>query len=182
MQLQAFALEHLETPTGTIQLFTDERGRIRALDWRTHEARTERLLARYYRSAPFSLREATRESKAKRAVLRYFDGKLDAIDELEVVYAGTDFQNQVWRALRRIPRGQTWSYGMLARAIGRPATVRAVGLANGANPIAIVVPCHRVIGADASLTGYGGGLERKHWLLTHEGFDTNASRGKIARG
>ena len=83
--------------------------------------------------------------------------------------SGTAFQNQVWSALRRIPRGQTLSYGALAKKIDRPAAVRAVGLANGANPIAIVVPCHRVIGANASLTGYGGGLERKRWLLDHEG-------------
>jgi methylated-DNA-[protein]-cysteine S-methyltransferase len=81
---------------------------------------------------------------------------------------GTPFQRSVWSALRRIPSGRTLSYGGLATKIGRPAAVRAVGLANGANPIAIVVPCHRVIGADASLTGYGGGLERKRWLLAYE--------------
>ncbi|HEY4105437.1 MAG TPA: hypothetical protein VGM44_16175, partial [Polyangiaceae bacterium] len=86
MHTQPFVFEHLETPTGTMKLFSDERGRIRALDWQTHDARTERLLARYYRHAPFSLHAATRESKAKRALLRYFDGKLNATDELEVVY------------------------------------------------------------------------------------------------
>ena len=75
----------------------------------------------------------------------------------------------MWAALRRIPAGTTTSYGALAAEIGRPAAVRAVGLANGANPVAIVVPCHRVIGADGSLTGYGGGLPRKRWLLAHEG-------------
>jgi methylated-DNA-[protein]-cysteine S-methyltransferase len=85
------------------------------------------------------------------------------------VTTGTAFQRDVWRALRRIPTGRTLSYGVLATKIGRPAAVRAVGLANGANPIAIVVPCHRVIGADASLTGFGGGIERKRWLLSHEG-------------
>jgi methylated-DNA-[protein]-cysteine S-methyltransferase len=81
---------------------------------------------------------------------------------------GTDFQRTVWQALRRIPCGTTISYGELARRIGRPAAVRAVGLANGANPVGVVVPCHRVIGADGSLTGYGGGIERKRWLLAHE--------------
>jgi methylated-DNA-[protein]-cysteine S-methyltransferase len=86
-----------------------------------------------------------------------------------VATSGTEFQNQVWTALRRIPTGKTLSYGALAKQIGRPAAVRAVGLANGSNPIAIVVPCHRVVGANASLTGYGGGLERKRWLLDHEG-------------
>jgi methylated-DNA-[protein]-cysteine S-methyltransferase len=75
----------------------------------------------------------------------------------------------VWKTLQRIPAGQTWSYAELARAVGRPDAVRAVGAANGANPIPIVIPCHRVIGADGRLVGYGGGLERKRWLLAHEG-------------
>ena len=82
---------------------------------------------------------------------------------------GTDFQRHVWRALRAIRCGTTVTYGALAQRIGRPAAVRAVGHANGANPISIVVPCHRVIGADRSLTGYGGGIARKRWLLIHEG-------------
>ncbi len=86
-----------------------------------------------------------------------------------VATVGTDFQRKVWAALQRIPAGQTRSYGQLAAEIGEPDAARAVGLANGANPIAIVVPCHRVIGADGSLTGFGGGLPRKRWLLTHEG-------------
>ena len=82
---------------------------------------------------------------------------------------GTPFQRAVWRALREIPCGETRSYGEIARRIGRPKAVRAVGLANGANPIGIVVPCHRVIGSNGTLTGYGGGIERKRWLLAHEG-------------
>ena len=82
---------------------------------------------------------------------------------------GTPFQKTVWRALREIPCGQAISYSELARRIGRPAAVRAVGLANGLNPISVIVPCHRVIGANGTLTGYGGGLERKRWLLSHEG-------------
>ncbi len=82
---------------------------------------------------------------------------------------GTDFQRAVWRELRRIPSGKTISYAELAKRIGRPKAVRAVGLANRSNPISIVVPCHRVIGSDGSLTGYGGGMERKDWLLRHEG-------------
>jgi len=81
---------------------------------------------------------------------------------------GTPFQQEVWRSLRAIPCGTTTSYGKLAAQIGRPAAVRAVGLANGANPVAVVIPCHRVIGSNGSLTGYGGGLERKRWLLDHE--------------
>ncbi len=100
---------------------------------------------------------------------RYFDGDTTAIDTVPVELNGTAFQKNVWAALRRIPCGSTISYAELARRIGEPAAVRAVGAANGANPVAVVVPCHRVIGADGSLTGYGGGLDRKKWLLTHEG-------------
>jgi methylated-DNA-[protein]-cysteine S-methyltransferase len=100
---------------------------------------------------------------------RYFDGEIEAIDDIAVDPAGTPFQLRVWRALRDIRPGTTTSYGALARHIGTPSAVRAVGAANGANPIPIVIPCHRVIGADGRLVGYGGGLDRKRWLLAHEG-------------
>ena len=109
-----------------------------------------------------------RPSTAARALLAYFEGDLNAVDELPTETNGTAFQRAVWTALRKIPAGRTVSYGALAAQIGNHKAVRAVGLANGANPIAIVVPCHRVIGANASLTGYGGGLHRKRWLLAHE--------------
>ncbi|HYQ26502.1 MAG TPA: methylated-DNA--[protein]-cysteine S-methyltransferase [Polyangiaceae bacterium] len=168
MDHQTFQTERFDTPTGRMLLVSDEHGLVHALDWEDRAQRTERLLARYYRRATLVLRDAVEESVAKRALLAYFAGRLEAIDALRVASSGTPFQNQVWSALRRIPRGRTSSYGALAKAIGRPAAVRAVGLANGSNPIAIVVPCHRVIGADASLTGYAGGLERKRWLLEHE--------------
>ena len=102
------------------------------------------------------------------AMRAYFAGDLAVIDTLKVDTGGTDFQRAVWRQLRRIPCGKTISYAELARRIGKPKAVRAVGLANGSNPISIVVPCHRVIGTDGSLTGYGGGLHRKQWLLEHE--------------
>ena len=101
---------------------------------------------------------------------RYFGGELKAIDEIPIDFReGTDFQRKVWAALRRVPVGQTWSYQQLASAVGRPKAVRAVGAANGANPIALVLPCHRVIGKGGELRGYGGGLDRKRWLLAHEG-------------
>ena len=100
---------------------------------------------------------------------RYFAGDLSALDTVPVELNGTPFQKKVWQALRRIPCGATISYGELARRIGVAAAVRAVGAANGANPVAVIVPCHRVIGSNGSLTGYGGGLERKQWLLAHEG-------------
>ena len=98
----------------------------------------------------------------------YFAGTRRHFD-LPLQLNGTPFQQQVWAALKEIPYGSTWSYGDLARRINNPNASRAVGLANGRNPISILVPCHRVIGADGSLTGYGGGIERKRWLLAHEG-------------
>lgn len=97
----------------------------------------------------------------------YFRHELTAFD-VPLVLAGTPFQQQVWAGLREIPYGQTWSYGALAAHLGRPGASRAVGLANGKNPVSVVVPCHRVVGSDGSLTGYGGGLARKTWLLAHE--------------
>ncbi len=107
--------------------------------------------------------------RAGRALRRYFRGELDALDDVAVDTAGTPFQETVWSRLRKIRPGQTLSYAGLADAIGRPSAVRAVAGANGRNPVSIVIPCHRVIAADGSLWGYGGGLERKRWLLAHEG-------------
>lgn len=98
----------------------------------------------------------------------YFAGDLAALDRLAVKLQGTQFQQEVWKALRRIPAGQTWTYAELARAVGSPKASRAVGSANGRNPVAIVVPCHRVIATGGKLGGYGGGLHRKAWLLKHE--------------
>ena len=99
---------------------------------------------------------------------RYVAGQLEALDEVRVDPGGTPFQNQVWLALRRIRAGETWSYARLAAEVGRPSPVRAVGAANGGNPVPLVLPCHRVIGSDGHLVGYGGGLDRKEWLLRHE--------------
>jgi len=98
----------------------------------------------------------------------YFDGKLGALADLDVEGFGTPFQQSVWRQLRLIPTGQTRTYAEIAHAIGAPTAVRAVGAANGANPVGIVVPCHRVIGSDGKLTGFAGGLPAKRWLLEHE--------------
>ena len=100
---------------------------------------------------------------------RYFDGDLGSLDEIEVELHGTSFQRGVWTALRSVKAGTTLSYAQLADRVGAPAAVRAVGAANGANPVALVLPCHRIIGSNGSLTGYGGGLDRKRWLLDHEG-------------
>ncbi len=109
------------------------------------------------------------ESAASRAVDAYVAGDVRAIDAVAVDTGGTEFQQKVWAALRTIPVGATWSYGDLAAAVGNVGAMRAVGSANGANPVSVVVPCHRVVRADGSLGGYGGGLDRKAWLLAHEG-------------
>jgi methylated-DNA-[protein]-cysteine S-methyltransferase len=115
---------------------------------------------------------------AARQLKEYFAGTRRKFD-LRLRMQGTDFQQRVWRTLTEIPYGETWSYGQLAKHIGSPNASRAVGLANGRNPIAVIVPCHRVIGADGSLTGFGGGLPRKRWLLTHEGLPVT---GQLALG
>jgi methylated-DNA-[protein]-cysteine S-methyltransferase len=163
-----FNRELIPTPTGVIVLLTDAQGRIRALDWDDHQERMQRLLRLHYGPGGVTLRDAG-PSAARAALEAYFAGDLTALDDLEVETAGTPFQRAVWGALRSIPVGHTLSYGALAAQIGKPSAVRAVGLANGSNPIGVVVPCHRVIGANGALTGYGGGLPRKRWLLEHEG-------------
>jgi methylated-DNA-[protein]-cysteine S-methyltransferase len=168
MTAHSFVLERLETPTGRMLLATDDDGRLRAADWEDYADRMQLLFKRRYGADAVELRETQTITAAYRALQAYFAGDLDAIDDVPTATNGTEFQKSVWAALRRIPVGRPISYGALAVQIGCPKAVRAVGLANGANPIAIIVPCHRVIGANASLTGYGGGLDRKRWLLAHE--------------
>jgi methylated-DNA-[protein]-cysteine S-methyltransferase len=161
-------LDHLKTPIGEMRIVADEEGNLRAVDWTDHQTRLDRLLRLHY-GDDFQL-AATRDPHGlTRAMEKYFAGELLTIDALPVKTEGTPFQQSVWSALRSIPCGSTVSYSELAARIGHPAAVRAVGLANGSNPVGVVVPCHRVIGANGSLTGYGGGIERKFWLLQHEG-------------
>jgi len=157
-------LDELDSPLGRLAIVVDAAGRLHALGWLDRHDR----MGDQMRAWGPRLSRGVDPSGVSSALRAYFAGDLQAIDALPVGFEGTLFQNAVWRALREIPCGETRSYGQLARAIGKPAAVRAVGLANGANPVGIVVPCHRVIGADGSLTGYGGGLERKRWLLAHE--------------
>ena len=114
------------------------------------------------------LKGPTGESEAAERVRAYFAGEILALDGIEVAPEGTPFQQRVWALLRTIPVGETRSYGEVARAIGQPTAVRAVARANALNPVALVIPCHRVIGSDGKLTGYAGGLPRKQWLLAHE--------------
>lgn len=161
-------VDPIETPIGTMLIVSDHDENLRAVDWMDHEARMLRLLHLHYGKIGFQLELTHKRNRLRDAIRRYFAGELAAIETLPVQTGGTPFQRKVWRALRKIPCGITVSYSQLARSIGRPAAVRAVGLANGSNPVGVIVPCHRVIGADGSLTGYGGGIERKRWLLHHE--------------
>ena len=165
-QPETFVLDRVETPLGQVLLVVDAEGGVVALDFEDFEPRMMRLLARHHARATLSPGRAPEPVRA--AVAAYFAGDLSAFDTLTLRTRGTDFQREVWAALRTIPAGETWSYGRLAASIGRPKAVRAAGLANGQNPVAIIVPCHRVIGANGTLTGYAGGLERKRWLLAHE--------------
>jgi methylated-DNA-[protein]-cysteine S-methyltransferase len=160
-------LDHIDTPIGRLALVTDGDGRLRAAGFTEGHSRMETQL-RSYAGEQWVLTPASNPGGLSSALRAYFGGDLAAIDGLPIAMSGTAFQSRVWRALREIPCGETRSYGQLAREIGHPSAVRAVGLANGSNPIGVVVPCHRVIGADGSLTGYGGGIERKRWLLAHE--------------
>lgn len=167
-----FRFERVPSPCGEMLVVTDPEDTLCLLHWEADMEEIGRLLRRPYGDVRLEAREGA--SRARRALEEYLAGDLHAIDSLRVNARGTAFQQEVWAALRRIPAGATLSYSGLAAQLNRPEAVRAVGLANGSNPIAVVVPCHRVIGADGSLTGYGGGLERKRWLLEHEG--ANLSR------
>lgn len=158
-------LSHLESPIGRIQLAVGVEG-LCALEFGDDDAAMQARIARRSPAVRFEAGGAA-ASLALR-VVAYFDGELAALDEIPVVTTGTPFQQAVWAALRRIPTGQTTSYGAIARGLGKRAAVRAVGAANGQNPVSLVVPCHRVIASDGTLCGYGGGLWRKEWLLRHE--------------
>jgi O-6-methylguanine DNA methyltransferase len=160
-------LSRFAAPVSDLLVISDADGLLRALDFADFEERMHRLLARHY--GRYTLVEGPVPAAIDQALTRYFAGDLGALDDVPVATGGTQFQKSVWAALRRIPAGQTLGYGALAASLGKPGAARAVGLANGLNPIGIVVPCHRVIGASGTLTGYAGGVERKAWLLAHEG-------------
>jgi methylated-DNA-[protein]-cysteine S-methyltransferase len=159
-------IDTIGSPVGPITVVSDGRALV-ALEFGTpRDGLLPRLAERFGRE--LSIRELADPQGFTARVQAYFAGELDALAGCPVDGGGTEFQRRVWAALREIPPGETLSYSVLAGRIGRPAASRAVGAANGRNPIAIAVPCHRVIGADGSLTGYGGGLHRKRWLLAHE--------------
>lgn len=163
-----FQTDLIDTPIGRLFIVADDSGNLRSAGWIEDKAEVLDQLRMHYGADGFPLESIHNPHGLCDAFRDYFAGQLDAIDRLPVETAGTPFQREVWRELRNIPCGTTISYAKLAQRIGRPNAVRAVGLANGSNPIPIVVPCHRVIGSDGSLTGYGGGIERKRWLLQHE--------------
>jgi methylated-DNA-[protein]-cysteine S-methyltransferase len=167
-ELLRLFIDRTDTPIGELVIVVDSEGNLRADYWIDHEAELHRLLHRHYGQGGYKLESKRNPGGLTTALASYFEGDLRVIDSLPVKTGGTPFQREVWAALREIPCGTTWSYADLARRIGRPSAVRAVGLANGANPVGIVVPCHRVIGSNGTLTGYGGGIERKRWLLDHE--------------
>lgn len=167
---RALTLEQLATPIGTALVLTDEAGSLRGFNWTDYERAMFAWVARHYAGTP--LQEGRAAEPVRNGLAAYFAGDRTALDKLPWRASGTDFQLEVWVALCTIRVGETLSYADLARRIGRPSAVRAVGLANAANPVAVVVPCHRVIGSNGSLTGYGGGLARKKWLLQHEGVHT----------
>jgi methylated-DNA-[protein]-cysteine S-methyltransferase len=155
----------VDSPIGPLTLAV--RGaRLCLLHFGADEEGAVAALRRWYPGQPIASRGAL--AAAARGLASYFAGETTALDGIAVEMNGTPFQRRVWEALRDVRVGTTASYGEIARRIGSPSAVRAVGAANGANPIAIVVPCHRIIGGSGSLTGYGGGLERKRWLLRHE--------------
>jgi methylated-DNA-[protein]-cysteine S-methyltransferase len=159
------AFAELASPIGAVLVAASEQG-LCALDFADCRDRMEESLER--RFGAFTLEADPRLDEISDRIAGYFAGDLDALAGIRTDLGGTPFQARVWAALSRIPPGPTSSYRELATAIGQPSASRAVGAANGRNPVALVIPCHRVIGADGSLTGYAGGIERKRWLLDHE--------------
>jgi methylated-DNA-[protein]-cysteine S-methyltransferase len=158
--------DDFNSPIGRI-LFASDGEAVCSLDFSGYEERMQTLLKRRYATVEF--RPGSDPLDLKSGLREYFAGDLHAFDSVAVRTGGSDFQELVWKALRTIPAGETWSYGQLAMRLNRPKAARAVGHANSLNPVAIIVPCHRVIGASAALTGYAGGLDKKQWLLHHEG-------------
>ncbi len=156
----------IDSPIGPLTLAAHDE-RVCLLHFGASDAGVRRALGRWYPHEPVEM--DADPAGARGCLEAYFGGQLDAIDDLPVELNGTPFQKRVWQQLREIRPGTTAAYAEIARAIAAPSAVRAVGAANGANPVAVIVPCHRVIGTNGTLTGYGGGLDRKRWLLEHEG-------------
>jgi len=157
-------LENIETPVGAMTAIADSARVLKLLEFRCREARWRPVAQKRFKASTI----IERPTGLLKTLQRYFDGDITALDTIAADAGGSQFQRTVWAALRKVKPGATTSYGALAHIIGKPKASRAVGHANGANPIALVIPCHRVIGTDGKLTGYGGGLEQKRYLLNHE--------------
>src|SRR5262245_12178340 len=153
--LEALFFDRVASPLGDLRLVWDSQTRVRALDFDGYDHRMTDLLRRHYgaEGEGYRLIDDSAPAEIVNRLSAYFDGELDALDTIDVESGGTPFQRRVWSALRGIPSGTTTSYGKLAATVGCAGASRAVGAANGANPVAIIVPCHRVIGANGTLTG-----------------------------
>lgn len=165
--MKTLFIDRIDSPIGTILLVIDG-NKLCSLDYEEYEQRMLLLLERRY--GPVQLLPKVDPEGFGSRIRSYLAGDYSALSDIAVSTGGTPFQQRVWHALRTIPVGTTATYGELAAQLGKPTAYRAVGGTNALNPIAIVLPCHRVVGANASLTGYAGGLERKRWLLEHEGY------------
>jgi methylated-DNA-[protein]-cysteine S-methyltransferase len=159
-------LDCINSPIDIIILISDGES-LCSLDFEDCKGRMMKLLEKRYGAVDFVEKDDPQGFSSR--ISAYLDGDFSGLKDIPVNTGGTAFQQLVWQGLRQIPVGQTLSYGELAAQLGKPTAARAVGMANSLNPVAIVVPCHRVIGASAKLTGYAGGLDRKQWLLQHEG-------------
>ena len=171
-------MDSFQSPLGQVVLIARE-AELVFVDFEGNPNRMRRLLEA--RFGAYQIQKAELPG-FKSKLEAYFAGDLEAVNDLKVSTGGTEFQAQVWQALREIPTGQTMSYGALAAKLDKPGASRAVGMINGLNPISIVLPCHRVIGANGTLTGYAGGLERKKWLLEHEGVKLKGSSHEPVQG
>jgi len=170
---QRFWVDEIETPIGIVVIVA-KAGALCALDFADCRDRLNRLLAA--RFGPVTLDRATDPGGFSSQVESYFDEEIGALQDVPVEMGGTPFQRAVWTALRQVLPGSTASYGELAASIGRSGAARAVGSANATNPVALAVPCHRIVGSDGSLTGYAGGIDRKRWLLRHEAAPSDSTR------
>jgi methylated-DNA-[protein]-cysteine S-methyltransferase len=153
----------IPTPIGAVQLVSSQNAVV-LLDFADNSERIQKLLEKRFGNCVLN----PKPLEWSKAVQDYFSGNFSALETIPTDTGGTDFQQRVWKSLRQIPVGQTWSYLAVAQFIGQPTATRAVGMTNGLNPISLILPCHRVIGANGKLTGYAGGMERKRWLLEHE--------------
>ncbi len=162
--------DKIDTPLGPLWILCDENFHLRAVEWEEHSDRMVELLDFHYRTEGYQRVASSNPGGLSRVMTNYFEGDLSIIESIPTATAGTPFPREVWQALRTIPCGQVMHYGQLAEQLGRPGAARAVGAANGSNPVSVVVPCHRVIGRNGTMTGYAGGVQRKEWLLRHEGY------------